>query len=181
MASKNSKDRYQKFIDAGKAVSRLTGERFEEVAKDLIHLSNVQRSQAQELVEDVMKRSKKSTEFIVDAVKGEVEKQLKGLKIASREDLTTVSERLTQMKADIAALAAMREDLKQDLVKLTEAVSHLVQRKDTSADNGHKSDGSSIVNEPVVTKPSKPEVNKRPSPSRSRAKTPPKPDSETGA
>ena len=126
MATKDQKDRYKKFVEAGKTVTKLTSERVEEVARDLVHLTEVQRTQAQELLDDIMKRSKKSTEYIVDTVKREVDKQLKNVKFASHEDLAAVSERLNQMKSDISSLASLREELRNDVLKLSEAVAHLV-------------------------------------------------------
>ena len=126
MATKDQKDRYKKFVDAGKTVTKLTSERVEEVARDLVHLTEVQRAQAQELLDDIMKRSKKSTEYIVDTVKREVDKQFKNVKFASHDDLAKVSESLNQMKSDIASLASLREELRNDVVKLSEAVARLV-------------------------------------------------------
>ena len=179
MASKDSKDRYQKFVDAGKAVSKLTTDRFEEVAKDLIHLSEVQRVQAQELLEDILNRSKKSTEFVVDTVRREVDKQLKGVKFASRDDLATLADRVNQMKSDIASLGALREDLRRDVIKLTEALAGLVARKDQStvAPPTPKSDAAPPAAEADTaskaapkTSPSKPAATRRPAPRRAPSK-----------
>ncbi len=179
MAQKNSKDRYQKFIDAGKAVSRLTGERFEDVARDLMQLSNAQRAQAQELIEDVVKRSKKSTEFLVDTIKKEVEKQLKSVKVVSKDDLTVINERLNQMKADLTAMSALREELKHDIAKLSEAITHIVQRKanpvDTNATEKTTASSNGSASEPEATN----EVKKTTPPRRSRTKTPPETPEDT--
>lgn len=177
MGQKNSKDRYQKFIDAGKAVSRLTGERFEEVAKDLIHLSNGQRTQAHDLIEDVLKKSKKSTEFVVDVIKSEVDKQLKSLKVVSKEDLSIVTERINQMKSDIAAIAALREELRSDVAKLSEAIGNIVVRKSPQATPSAPVDTSTTTQDPQATTSDLkvPPARKPAAPRKSRAKTPPKP------
>ena len=171
MATKDSKDRYKKFVDAGKAVTKVTSERFEEVARDLFHLSEVQRAQAQELLEDILKRSKKSTEFIVDTVKGEVEKQLKGMRVASREDISAVGEHLNQMKSDIASLNTLRDELKHDIVKLSEAMAKLVPRKETPKAKSDTGDATPVPEEKVAN-PAPKATRRPPAPRRAPTKKP---------
>ena len=173
MATKDSKDRYQKFMDAGKAVSKMTTDRFEEIVKDLVHLSEIQRVQAQELLEDVLHRSKKSTEFVVDTVRREVEKQFKGVKFASHDDLSVLTERLNQMKTDVVALGALRDDLRRDVVKLTEALAGVISRKDSSVTpKGSDSPQASPAPEPAPPKSAaaKPAPTRRPAPRRAPTK-----------
>ena len=181
MATKDQKDRYKKFVDAGRTVTKVTSERVEEVARDLVHLTEVQRAQAQELLDDVMKRSKKSTEYIMETVKHEVDKQFKNVKFASRDDLAKVSETLSQMKSDIASLASIREELRNDVMRLSEAVAHLVVAvKSGSTPNEEASTKSEAAPEadenvpaPEAAKPAakpKPAATRRPAARRPRSK-----------
>ncbi|MDA8374141.1 MAG: hypothetical protein M0Z91_07875 [Actinomycetota bacterium] len=181
MATKDQKDRYKKFVDAGRTVTKVTSERVEEVARDLVHLTEVQRAQAQELLDDVMKRSKKSTEYIVETVKHEVDKQFKNVKFASRDDLAKVSETLSQMKSDIASLASIREELRNDVMRLSEAVAHLVvavksgsaHKEEASAESEAAPAAEENAPAPEAPKPAakpKPAATRRPAARRPRSK-----------
>ncbi|KJF16891.1 hypothetical protein [Acidithrix ferrooxidans] len=135
MASKSPKDRYKKLLDAGKTVSRMSTDRVEEIARDLMHLSEVQRNQALELIEDVIQRSKRSTEFFADTIRHEVEKQVNTLKLPTKEDLVEVTEAMNQIKDDVVSLSALREELRGDVVALSEAVAKLLTKRESHVDS----------------------------------------------
>jgi polyhydroxyalkanoate synthesis regulator phasin len=80
-------DPFRRYIDAGAAFTQLTKARVEELVQELIKSGDVQRSDAQSKVDDVLERSRKSTEALLSLVHAEVSHQLSSLGIASLEDL----------------------------------------------------------------------------------------------
>jgi polyhydroxyalkanoate synthesis regulator phasin len=80
-------DPFRRYIDAGAAFTQLTKARVEELVQELIKSGEVQGSNAQSKVDDVLERSRKSTEALLSLVHAEVSHQLSSLGIGSLEDL----------------------------------------------------------------------------------------------
>ncbi|MDQ1362043.1 MAG: hypothetical protein QOJ44_2420 [Acidimicrobiaceae bacterium] len=80
-------DPFRRYIDAGAAFTQLTKARVEELVQELIKSGEVQRGEAQSKVDDVLERSRKSTEALLSLVHAEVSHQLSSLGIGSLEDL----------------------------------------------------------------------------------------------
>lgn len=77
-------DPWKRYLDAGFELTQLTRQRAEKLVRDLIKNGEVQRDEAQERVEELLERSRKVTESIVELVRDEVSKQLKALGLNSR-------------------------------------------------------------------------------------------------
>jgi polyhydroxyalkanoate synthesis regulator phasin len=80
-------DPFRRYIDAGAALTQLTRARAEELVQELVKNGEIQRKEAQTKVDDLIERSRKSTEALLSLVHTEVSNQLSSLGIGSLDDL----------------------------------------------------------------------------------------------
>jgi colicin import membrane protein len=69
-------ERIRKYLDAGSVFGQVTRGRAEEIVRELVNAGDIQRSQAQEWVDTLVDRSRKSSEQIIEMVRHEVAAQL---------------------------------------------------------------------------------------------------------
>jgi polyhydroxyalkanoate synthesis regulator phasin len=92
-------DLLTRLLDAGMTFTALTQARAEELIRDLVRAGAVQAEQAQESVDELLARSRRNSERVLEAVRSEIDDQLGKLDLATRADL----ERLVHRFADLAA------------------------------------------------------------------------------
>ncbi|HKY64800.1 MAG TPA: hypothetical protein VJM49_00455, partial [Acidimicrobiales bacterium] len=92
-------DLLTRLLDAGMTFTALTQARAEELIRDLVRAGAVQADKAQGSVDELLERSRRNSEKLIDAVRTEIDDQLGRLDLATREDL----ERLVHRFADVAA------------------------------------------------------------------------------
>lgn len=90
-------DRLKRYLDAGLAFTQMTQKRAEAIARDLVKAGEVQRDQAQALVEDLLERSRENTERLLDSVRKEVRDQLKGRRLATQADIARLEDRINRL------------------------------------------------------------------------------------
>jgi polyhydroxyalkanoate synthesis regulator phasin len=83
----SKRDAYQRYLDAGIAFTQMTRSRAEELVQELVKSGEVQRKEAQAKVEELIDRSRKSSESLLSVVRDEVGNQLHSLGISNIEDL----------------------------------------------------------------------------------------------
>jgi polyhydroxyalkanoate synthesis regulator phasin len=83
----SKRDGYQRYLDAGIAFTQMTRSRAEELVQELVKSGEVQRKEAQAKVEELIDRSRKSSESLLSVVRDEVGNQLHSLGISNLEDL----------------------------------------------------------------------------------------------
>ena len=71
-----SNERIRKYLDAGSVLGQVSRGRAEEIVRELVNAGDIQRSQAQEWVDTLVERSRKSSEQILDQIRHEVSTQL---------------------------------------------------------------------------------------------------------
>jgi polyhydroxyalkanoate synthesis regulator phasin len=69
-------ERIRKYLDAGSVFGQVTRGRAEEIVRELVNAGDIQRSQAQEWVDTLVERSRKTSEQIIEMVRHEVAAQL---------------------------------------------------------------------------------------------------------
>jgi polyhydroxyalkanoate synthesis regulator phasin len=92
-------ERIRKYLDAGSVFGQVTRGRAEEIVRELVNAGDIQRSQAQEWVDTLVERSRKSSDQIIDMVRHEVSAQL------SRVDGKAI-ENLSKQVADVLKKSA---------------------------------------------------------------------------
>jgi len=69
-------ERIRKYLDAGSVFGQVTRGRAEEIVRELVNAGDIQRSQAQEWVDTLVDRSRKTSDQIIEMVRHEVATQL---------------------------------------------------------------------------------------------------------
>src|ERR1700679_3258694 len=97
-------DRIKKYLDAGTVLGQVTRARAEEIVKELVSAGDIQRDQAQEWVDNLVERGRKTSEQILDLVRHEVAQQLKKIDGTSLEKLANQVADLLKRSAVIRRL-----------------------------------------------------------------------------
>src|SRR5580658_802375 len=84
-----SNERIRKYLDAGTVLGQVSRGRAEEIVKELVNAGDIQRSQAQDWVDNLVERSHKSSEQVLELVRHEVASQLEKIDPRSLESLAS--------------------------------------------------------------------------------------------
>jgi polyhydroxyalkanoate synthesis regulator phasin len=84
-----SNERIRKYLDAGTVLGQVSRGRAEEIVRELVNAGDIQRSQAQEWVDNLVERSQKSSEQVLELVRHEVAVQLEKIDPKSLESLAS--------------------------------------------------------------------------------------------
>ncbi|HUS61047.1 MAG TPA: hypothetical protein VMY34_02555 [Acidimicrobiales bacterium] len=87
-------DTLRRYLEAGLAFTQMTRGRAEEIIKDFIDAGEVQREQAATRIDELVDRSRKNTELLLDIVRTEVRDQVGALGLVTRDDLTRLVNRI---------------------------------------------------------------------------------------
>ena len=90
-------DVVKRYIDAALEFADLTQSRAESLVKDLVKAGEVQSDQAREAVSDLLERSRRNSEKLMEIVRKEVRRQITSLGLASQADIDRVERRLSAM------------------------------------------------------------------------------------
>src|SRR6478672_906140 len=90
-------DMLKRYLDAGMAFTQMTRSRAEGIVKDLVKAGELQQKQAQKQVDDLVERSRKNTEQLVELIRGEITSQLSAMGLATKDDIA-------RLEAKIAAV-----------------------------------------------------------------------------
>ena len=98
-------DVLKRYIDAGLAFTALTQSRAEELVKDLVKIGEVQADQAREVVSDLLDRSRKNSERLLDTVRTEVRQQITSLGLATQDDLDRIEANIASVIGTVTSTA----------------------------------------------------------------------------
>lgn len=98
-------DVLKRYLDAGLAFTALTQSRAEALVKDLVKAGEVQADQARDAVTELVERSRKNTEKLLDTVRTEVKSQITGLGLVSKADLQKLEARVAGLFGGAAKAA----------------------------------------------------------------------------
>ena len=96
-------DVFKRYLDAGLEFSALTQSRAEALVKDLVKAGEVQADQARGAVSDLVERSRKNSEKLIETVRQEVKSQITNLGLASQADIDRLEKRLLSLFGTSAA------------------------------------------------------------------------------
>ena len=96
----------KKYVEAGTVLGQVTRARAEEIVRELVSTGDVQREQAQEWVDNLVDRSRKTSEQILDMVRREVTAQLSKIDASALESLAGQVSDLLKRSADAGRSAA---------------------------------------------------------------------------
>ena len=81
----------KRYLDAGMAFTQMTQSRAEAIVKDLVKQGEVKSKQAEELIEELIERSRANTEGLLEMVRTEVRDQLVSLGLLDADDDTSTT------------------------------------------------------------------------------------------
>ncbi len=96
----------KRYLDAGANFTELTQRRAEAIVKDLVKTGEVQAEQAQQAVQDLLDRSRRSTEKFLELVRHEVRAQVASLGLVSKKELARLEKRIDSLRPKPAAKKA---------------------------------------------------------------------------
>jgi polyhydroxyalkanoate synthesis regulator phasin len=99
-------DLLKRLLDAGMTFTAMTQARAEELIRDLVRAGAVQAEQAQATVDELLDRSRRNSERLIDAVRTEIDQQLAKLDLATRDDIESMVQRFTDLAASVFGAAA---------------------------------------------------------------------------
>jgi polyhydroxyalkanoate synthesis regulator phasin len=97
-------DLLKRLLDAGMTFTAMTQARAEALIRDLVRAGEVQAEQAQSVIDELVDRSRRNSERLIDAVRIEIRQQMASLGLATKGDV----ERLERRIADVAAARGTR-------------------------------------------------------------------------
>ena len=98
-------DLLKRYIDAGLSFTALTQSRAEALVKDLVKAGEVQADQARDAVAELVERSRKSSERLLETVRQEVRAQITALGLVSQADLDRIERRISALLGTAAGPA----------------------------------------------------------------------------
>jgi polyhydroxyalkanoate synthesis regulator phasin len=80
-------DLLKRYLDAGMAFTAMTQARAEAIVKDLVRNGEVQADQARDVAAELLERSRRNTEKLLDTVRKEIRDQVSTLGLATQADI----------------------------------------------------------------------------------------------
>ena len=93
----------KKYLDAGVSFTNLTQSKAEALVKELVKAGEVQTEQAQAAVIDLLERSKKNTEALIEQIRKEISESAESLGLATIADITRLEKLIASIKIPGAA------------------------------------------------------------------------------
>ena len=98
-------DLLKRLLDAGMTFTAMTQARAEDLIRDLVRAGEVQAEQAQGVVDELVDRSRRNSERLIDAVRSEIRQQVANLGLATKDDI----DRLERKIADVSSRAPAKK------------------------------------------------------------------------
>ncbi len=89
----------KRYLDAGMAFTQMTQSRAEAIVKDLVKAGEVQAQRTEELVNQLVERSRKNTDRLLEVVRKEVRDQIAGLGLATKDDIARLEKKMSAAPA----------------------------------------------------------------------------------
>jgi polyhydroxyalkanoate synthesis regulator phasin len=90
-------DVFKRYLDTGLAFTAMTQARAEALVRDLVKAGEVQADQARAAASDLVERSRKNSERLLETVRREVKDQITSLGLVSKTDLDKAEARLASL------------------------------------------------------------------------------------
>ena len=103
-----SNERIRKYLDAGTVLGQVSRGRAEEIVRELVNAGDIQRSQAQEWVDNLVDRSRRTSEQVLELVRHEVATQLERIDGKSLESIANQVAEILKRSAE-AGRSATKE------------------------------------------------------------------------
>lgn len=125
---------WNKYLDAGAEFVAMTRAQARQRAKVLVGTGQLAQEQVQGFVDDLVDESKRRTDLMLDVVRKEIQRQVKTLGIATKEDLARLEDRIVKQTAAKPAKSSKSSGTK----KKAKASSKPATKKATAKPAGKK-------------------------------------------
>jgi polyhydroxyalkanoate synthesis regulator phasin len=95
----------KKYLDAGVSFTNLTQSKAEALVKELVKAGEVQTEQAQAAVIDLLERSKRNTEALIEQIRKDIADSAESLGLATIADITRLEKLISSIKIPGTAAA----------------------------------------------------------------------------
>lgn len=106
-------DMLKRYLDAGVAFTKMSRSRAEAIINDLVKTGEIQREHAQQRVDELVERSRRNTESLVDLVRRELRQQLGAMGLATKADVAKLEKRIDSLAGRGNAGGAAKAPAKQ--------------------------------------------------------------------
>ena len=103
----------KKYLDAGVAFTNMTQSKAEALVKELVKTGEVQTEQAQAMVSELLERSRKNTEALLDQIRREIAASADSLGLATIADITRLEKLIEAIRPDAKPAAAKKAPAKK--------------------------------------------------------------------
>ncbi len=92
-------DLLKRLLDAGMTFTAMTQARAEDLIRDLVRAGEVQAEQAQGVVDELVDRSRRNSERLIDAVRSEIRQQVANLGLATKDDIDRLERKIAKVSS----------------------------------------------------------------------------------
>lgn len=85
---------FRRYLEAGMQFTQMTQRRAEGIVRDLVRAGEVQAEQAQAAVAELVERSRKNSDRLVDQIRREIKAQLSNLGVATQDDISRLERKI---------------------------------------------------------------------------------------
>jgi len=96
-------DLFRRTLEAGTSFLDMSRERAEAVVKEWVDAGDLGKGRAQKAIDDVLERSRKTTDDLRDLVRREIAAQLSSMGVATRDDIARLEAKVDAVAAAAAA------------------------------------------------------------------------------
>lgn len=124
-------DVFKRYLDVGAAFTQMTQKRAEAIVSEFVTAGEVQAAQAAQAVQDLIDRSRATTEALVSQVRDEVASQVKALGLATSSDIDRLEKRIDAV-AKTEKSAATKATAKKSTTKKKATAKKSTAKKSTA-------------------------------------------------
>lgn len=132
---------WNKYLDAGVEFVAMTRAQARKRAKELVGTGQLAQEQVQQFVDDLVEESRRRTDVMMDVVRKEIQRQMKTLGIATKEDLARLETRMAKQAGTSAQAAAKKAAKKSATAKAKPA--EKARNKSKAQPNGSRKKAAS--------------------------------------
>ncbi|HEX6596895.1 MAG TPA: hypothetical protein VF045_08165 [Acidimicrobiales bacterium] len=178
-------DLFRRSFEAGTAFLDMTREKAEALVKELVKAGDVKKGKASKIIDEVLDRSRRATDELVQIVRREIGEQVAAMGLATKDDLDNLEQRLSGGGAGAgSASAGSSASAASDVPPVAEAVPGTTapapEPPGAAAAGEAKLTGARTVGEAKVAKAAKTTKAAKAAKSARKKTAPPPPDVPAG-
>jgi polyhydroxyalkanoate synthesis regulator phasin len=132
-------DLLKRYLDAGIAFTAMTQARAEAIVKDFHRAGEVQADQMRDLVNELVDRSRRNSDRLVETIRTEVRDQIKALNVATRSELERLEQRIASATGRSSARSAKKSTAKKSAAKKSTAKKSAAKKSTAKRSTAKKS------------------------------------------